>query len=75
MPRDVATQWNSTYEMLKFALDYKSIINTLTADRDLKLKKFELSDEDWDVAEQLRDCLKVCGYSDCSRDTTTDSYG
>ena len=32
MPRDVATHWNSTYEMLKFAYSYQEAINILTGD-------------------------------------------
>jgi len=32
MPRDVTTCWNSTYDMLKFALEYCKAINILTAD-------------------------------------------
>ncbi|KAH9975669.1 hypothetical protein BGW80DRAFT_1119040, partial [Lactifluus volemus] len=30
MPRDVATRWNSTYDMLKFAKSYQDPINQMT---------------------------------------------
>jgi len=33
MPCDVTTRWNSTYDMLKFALEYCKAIDILTADR------------------------------------------
>jgi hypothetical protein len=52
-PRDVATRWNSTYDMLKFALEYCAVIDAITADKLLRLRKFELEDEEWLVVEDL----------------------
>jgi hypothetical protein len=52
-PRDVATRWNSTYDMLKFALEYRAVIDAMTADKSLRLQKFELEDEEWLVVEDL----------------------
>ena len=62
MPRDVTTRWNSTFDMLEFAVEHITAINTITADRDMKLRKYELSESDWDIAHQLRDALKVCNH-------------
>jgi hypothetical protein len=59
MPRDVATRWNSTYDMLKYALEHRKALDVVTQRRDLGLRKFELTDEEWDIAGQLRDVLKV----------------
>ena len=59
MPRDVTTRWNSTFDMLDFAISYRSALDTVTADRDMKLRQFELSEEDWKMAAHLRDALKV----------------
>ena len=59
MPRDVATRWNSTFDMLNFAIDHITAINLITADRDMKLRQYELSEGDWTIARQLRDVLKV----------------
>ena len=59
MPRDVSTQWNLTFDMLNFAVEHIAAINTITSDRDMKLRKYELSEDDWDIARQLRDVLKV----------------
>jgi hypothetical protein len=60
MPRDVTTRWNSTFDMLDFAVEHITAINTMTADRDMKLRHYELSEGDWGIARQLRDVLKVC---------------
>ena len=59
MPRDVSTRWNSTYDMLKFALDYRIALNAITGERDMKLQKYELNNTEWDIARQLRDILEV----------------
>jgi hypothetical protein len=63
MPRDVSTRWNSTYDMLKFALDYRVALNTITGERDMKLRKYELKDAEWEIAKQLGDILEVFSYS------------
>lgn len=60
MPRDVSTRWNSTYDMLDFANDYQSALDIITGDRTMDLRKFEMSQEEWIVAKQLREVLKVC---------------
>lgn len=59
MPRDVRTRWNSTYSMLAFAIEYKPALKKVTADQDLGLRKFELTTEEWEIAEALRDVLKA----------------
>jgi hypothetical protein len=63
MPRDVKTRWNSTFDMLDFAVEHIMAIDTVTADRDMKLRQYELSEDDWDMACQLRDILKVRSYA------------
>ena len=59
MPRDVSTRWNSTYDMLKFATIYCEPIDKITDDRSMKLRDYELKDDEWKIVEELRDCLKV----------------
>lgn len=45
--------------MLKYALEHRKALDIVTQRRDLGLRKFELTDEEWDIAGQLRDVLKV----------------
>ncbi|KAF8581721.1 hypothetical protein K439DRAFT_1618777 [Ramaria rubella] len=59
MPRNVATRWNSTYCMLVFALEYQKAVKALTGDVKLGLDGFELSAQEWRIADQLCDILQV----------------
>jgi hypothetical protein len=58
IPRDVVTQWNSTYDMMCFALNYREAIDSITADKTLKLRKFELFADDWNIIQDLAHILK-----------------
>jgi hypothetical protein len=53
IPHDVVTRWNSTFDMLQFALKYCKAINAITVERTLKLRKYELEPEDWLIIEDL----------------------
>jgi hypothetical protein len=60
MPRDVSTRWNSTFDMLDFALQHQYALQVITSNLDLGLRRYELDREEWKTARQLRDILKVC---------------
>ena len=45
--------------MLNVAIDYRTAIDAMTSNHELSLRKFELEDEEWEVAENLRDVLKA----------------
>ena len=53
MPRDVSTRWNSTYDMLKFACTYREAIDKITDERAMKLREYELKDDEWKIIEEL----------------------
>ena len=59
MPRDVLTRWNSTYNMLKFVVEYQEALDAITGDQTMKLRQYELDEEDCEIATKLRDSLKV----------------
>ena len=59
IPRDVKTRWNSTYDMVKMAFAFRAAIDDITADKSLKLRKYELDDDDWKVIGDLLRVLKV----------------
>jgi hypothetical protein len=63
IPRDVVTRWNSTYDMLQFALDYRTPIDAITADKILKLRKYELDDVHWKIVGDLVVVLGVMCFS------------
>ena len=60
MPRDVTTRWNSSFDMLDFAPDYRPAVDAIIDEKEMKLRQYELSDKDWKIVKQLRDVLKVC---------------
>ena len=60
MPRDVLTHWNSTFDMLNFAIAYCTALDDLTSNCDLNLCKYELEDDEWAVAINLRATLEAC---------------
>lgn len=69
IPRDVKTRWNSTYDMLDIALQYRAAIDDLTANRKFSLRDYEMNPEDWKIAAQLCKVLQVsikCSISYCT---------
>ncbi len=60
LPRDVRTRWNSTFHMLQVALEYRVPFDEITASKKYDLRDFEMDEDEWKMAEQLRDVLKVC---------------
>lgn len=59
IPWDVVTRWNSTHDMMVFAIKYRIAIDDITADKSLKLRKFELDDSDWQIIGDLVSILQV----------------
>ena len=61
IPRDVSTRWNSCCDMVDVGVDYREVVDGVTQCRDLGLRKFELSDHEWEVLGELCNVLKVSG--------------
>ena len=45
--------------MLKVAIEYRTAIDDITADKSVKLQRYELDDEDWVIVQDLLHVLKV----------------
>ena len=57
MPRDVATHWNSIFDMLDYAIAHKVAVDRVTLQKDLR--KYELGDKEWDVLTELHNILEA----------------
>jgi hypothetical protein len=62
MPRDVATCWNSTFDMLDFAIQYWKALDQMTSDKKNDLRDFELDEDEWKLASKLRNVLDVSPF-------------
>ena len=45
--------------MMQFALEYRELIDTITVNKELKLRKYELDNEDWRIIKDLVSVLEV----------------
>jgi len=59
IPCDMSTRWNSTYDMLEFAIPYRDAIDSVTGNRTMKMRPLKLSNSEWKILTKLRDSLKV----------------
>ncbi|KAJ7328454.1 hypothetical protein DFH08DRAFT_709747 [Mycena albidolilacea] len=57
--RDVRTRWNSTFDMLLFAVKYRRAVDGITAEKSLKLRKFELDDQECKILSDLLTIYKA----------------
>ncbi|KAF8263472.1 hypothetical protein EI94DRAFT_1807153 [Lactarius quietus] len=45
--------------MLEFALKFRDALDTITGNKDMKLRKYEMDNKEWEIANQLREVLKT----------------
>ena len=45
--------------MLEVALEYRAAVDDITANKALKLRKYELDDDDWAIVRDLLRVLRV----------------
>jgi hypothetical protein len=74
MPRDVKTRWNSTFDMLNFAVEYQTALDQLAGERASNLRQYEMGQDEWRIARQLRDVLKVSTEAITGRVTSNSLY-
>ncbi|OBZ79948.1 putative AC transposase [Grifola frondosa] len=61
--RDVATRWNSTFDMLEFAIEYRLGIDKICADRNAGLRQLELSEREWSVPDSFTHALLATSHA------------
>ena len=54
---DVKTRWSSTYNMLRWAIQFRQPVDDVCQDR--KFRYLEVKDEEWEAVTDLVDVLKV----------------
>jgi hypothetical protein len=62
LSRRCATRWNTEYDSLDTALILEKPVRKLLKDKDLNLKPYKLTDDQWDLSADLRDVLEVCFF-------------
>ena len=62
MPRDIATCWNLTFDMLDFAIQYWKALDQMTSDKKNDLWDFELDKDEWKLASELHNMLDVSPF-------------
>lgn len=60
LPRDVATRWNSTYDMMVAFIEMKTAVVQFLDCASNGLSEYMLSEEEWEAASDLTKALKVC---------------
>ncbi|KAJ7679853.1 hypothetical protein B0H17DRAFT_846753, partial [Mycena rosella] len=59
LARRCASRWNTEYDTINTALILEQPVRTLLKDKDLNLKAFKLTDDQWNLVADLRDVLEV----------------
>ncbi|KAJ6615548.1 hypothetical protein B0H10DRAFT_1801302, partial [Mycena sp. CBHHK59/15] len=59
IPCDVWTRWNSVYDMLSVAVTYKEVVNSFTGNCELGFRKYDLTNTQWSLLEDMLHVLKV----------------
>jgi hypothetical protein len=71
MVRTVATRWNTTAELIGRANDLRLALNLLVnmeqhnKNRGVRLRRFQLSAQEWDLLLQIYPLLDVCTFFSC----------
>ncbi|KAJ7495277.1 ribonuclease H-like domain-containing protein [Mycena latifolia] len=58
LARQCASRWNTEYDTIDTALILEQPVRTLLKDKDLNLKAFKLTDDQWNLVADLRDVLE-----------------
>ena len=45
--------------MLQFTVEYRDALDKITGKKELNLRAYEMDNEEWEIAEQLSEVLKI----------------
>ena len=77
IPYEFVTQWNLTYDMMCFILTYWKAVDQITADKVLKLRRYEIDNDDWVIIKDLVHVLEVISsvvHCSCCATYITDTF-
>lgn len=56
---NVKTQWNLVLDMVVVALEFRELVDKMSGNKTLGLRRFELGDDEWASMEKMINILKV----------------
>ncbi len=59
LARRVPTRWNSDFDCLDAHIFFKDIVQAMTGVRANKLTAYRLTDEQWELSDEILEVLKV----------------
>jgi len=59
LARRVPTRWNSDFDCLDAHIFFKDIVQAMTGVRANKLTAYHLTDEQWELSDEILEVLKV----------------
>ncbi|KAF8595110.1 hypothetical protein BDV93DRAFT_457550, partial [Ceratobasidium sp. AG-I] len=65
----VKTRWNTEHLCLQSHVHMRPAVTQLTSDQDLSLKRYQLTREQWELANRLASELKACGITSLNFNT------
>ena len=65
------TQWNLSFDMADFVVDYSVPVDAMSNKQRLSLGNYALNEHEWRVLGQLRDVLVVHKLLQCCNHTAT----
>ena len=64
--RDISTQWNSSCDLMGFAVEYHEAMDRIAGDQKFDLRNYEMSEDEWEIADNLHSALQVSQNGLCN---------
>ena len=66
IPQDISTQWNSSCDLMGFAVEYHEAIDRIAGDWKFDLRNYEMSEDEWEITDNLHSMLQVSQNGLCN---------